>query len=338
MKRIVLSALAVAAIASCTKNEVIPETNELQEITFRTIVGPQTKALGEGQVKYAGEAFYSTAFYLDAPKTWADKFSDAVVYLNDKIIKSGTEWKAVQSYYWPKGGKLTFMSYALLDAANKYMETTPTVISAAKTGVTVADFNVNTYKDYDLLVAKIASDKNANEKVYLTQGVPTLFGHKLCKLAITAQTDKAYTTKTFTIKSILINDLQSTGTYNMTAAGVESWGSYKNPDDVTFYTDGTGMTINNDADNTTKTTITASQSVYLPQNFQDTETITINYTITTGAVVETVSVTKKFSEIFTGNWEMNKMYSINITFGLNEILWDPAQTDWTDGADGSVSL
>lgn len=340
MKKVLFATFVIAAIASCTKNDVIPVENDSLEIKFQTVVGPQTKALGSGQVAYAGNAFYSTAFYLDKAKNWAANSGEAVVYLQDKIIGSGSPktWAADTPYYWPKSGKLTFMSYALLNKSNSYVDAT-SFVTAAKTGLTVSNFNVNTYVDHDLLVATIASDKTANEEVYLTKGVPTLFGHKLCKLVINAQTNAAYSTKEFRITSITINNLQSVGTYTMTAAGVESWSSYGTPANVTFFTG--PVVINNDAENSTKTTITAAQSVYLPQDFQDTETITVNYTITntTGeSFVEEVSVTKKLSEVFTGNWEMNTIYNLDLTFSLNTILWDPAQTEWTNGTNGSMSL
>jgi hypothetical protein len=341
MKKIVFAVLAVAAIASCTKNEVLPVNEESQEITFRTIVGPQTKELGTGQVEYQGNAFYSTAFFLAKGKTWAANSEDAVEYLKDKIIGSGTpkKWKATTSYYWPKGGKLTFMSYALLDASNVYVDATSSIVAAAKTGLTISSFDVNgTYKNHDLLVAAIASDKDANENVYLTEGVPTLFGHKLCKLTITAQTNALYSGKTFTITGITLNKLNHIGTYTMAANGTESWGTPSGNGNVSYFSG--SVTVNNDADNLTVTTIDALQSVFLPQEFEDAETITINYTIKTGSVIENVSVTKKLSEVFGAGakWEMNKIYNINLTFGLQEILWDPAQTDWTDGSDGSVSL
>lgn len=342
MKKIVFAVLAVAAIASCTKNEVLPVTDGPQEITFRTIVGPQTKVLGTGQVKYAGDAFYSTAFFLADDKTWEANSTDAVVYLKDKIIgNNGTPetWKAATSYYWPKGGKLTFMSYALLDASSNYVDATSSIVSATNTGLTTTPFDVNgTYKNHDLLVAAIASDKDANEKVYLTEGVPTLFGHKLCKLAVTAQTNALYSDKTFVITGITLNKLNHIGTYTMAANGTESWGTPSGDGDVSYFSG--SVTVNNDADNSSVTEVSALQSVYLPQDFQDAETITISYTITTGSVIENVSVTKKLSEVFGAGakWEMNKIYNINLTFGLQEILWDPAQTEWTDGTDGSISL
>ena len=341
MKKIVFAVLAVAAIASCTKNEVLPMNDRSQEITFQTIGGPQTKALGAGQVEYQGNAFYSTAFFLAKGKTWAANSEDAEVYLADKIIGSGTpkEWKATTSYYWPKGGKLTFMSYALLDASSDYVDATSSIVSAAKTGLTISSFDVNgTYKNHDLLVAAIASDKDANENVYLTEGVPTLFGHKLCKLTITAQTNALYSDKTFAITGITLNKLNHIGTYTMAANGTESWGTPSGDGNVSYFSG--SVTVNNDADDSSVTEVSALQSVYLPQDFQDAETITISYTITTGSVIENVSVTKKLSEVFGAGakWEMNKIYNIKLTFGLQEILWDPAQTDWTDGSDGSVSL
>lgn len=342
MKKVLFATFVIAAIASCTKNDVIPVENDSLEIKFQTVVGPQTKALDLAtQSEYAGGAFYSTAFYLENAKEWATDSDDAVVYLSDKIIGSGTpkKWAAETPYYWPKSGKLTFMSYAILNSSNEYLDATSTAVTADETnGVTVSGFNVNTtYQNCDLLVAAIASDKTANENIYLTNGVPTLFGHKLCKLAINAQTTEQYSTKKFHITSITINDLQSVGTYNMNPAGVESWSGYGTPADVTFFNG--SVEINNDADDATKTPITAAQSVYIPQNFQDTETITVNYTITTGSFVEEVSVTKELSEVFTaGEWEMNKIYNLDLTFSLNTILWDPAQTEWTNGTGGSMAL
>ena len=341
MKKVLFATFVIAAIASCTKNDVIPVENDSLEIKFQTVVGPQTKALDPAtQTEYAGDAFYSKAFYLDKEKNWATNSGAAVVYLEDKIIGSGDpkKWAATTPYYWPKSGKLTFMSYAILNSSNVYLDATSTAVTADETnGVTVSGFNVNTYKDCDLLVAAIAPDKTANEDIYLTNGVPTLFGHKLCKLVINAQTNTEYSTKEFHITSITINDLQSVGTYQMSPAGAESWSGYSTPADVTFFNG--SVEINNDADNTTKTPITAAQSVYIPQDFQDTETITVNYTITTGSFVENVSVTKKLSEVFTaGFWERNKIYNLDLTFSLNTILWDPAQTEWTNGTGGSMSL
>ena len=343
MKKVLFATFVIATIASCTKNDVIPVENDSLEIKFQTVVGPQTKALG--QVEYAGDAFYSTAFYLDKAKNWAANSGDAVVYLQDKIISSGTPktWAAATPYYWPKNGRLTFMSYALLDDSKKYVDAT-SLVTTANSGLTISSFNVDTYKNYDLLVADIAEDKSANQNVYLTSGVPTLFGHKLCKLVIKAQTAIQYPKQQFHITSITINQLDSQGTYTMTATGTEKWTGHKNPVDVTFFSDpSTPVEVNNDDVETTQTEIPAAQSVYLPQNFQDSETITVNYTITTttpssSSVVETVSVTKKLSDVFTLGWEMNKIYILDLTFALDTILWDPAQTDWTNGANGSMSL
>lgn len=43
---------------------------------------------------------------------------------------------------------------------------------------------------------------------------------------------------------------------------------------------------------------------------------------------EPVTETIKLSEL-TGDWGIGKKYIINITFSLDEILWDPAVEDWT---------
>ena len=56
-------------------------------------------------------------------------------------------------------------------------------------------------------------------------------------------------------------------------------------------------------------------------------------TYTGTPVTETVTVSKKLSEIFTtpASWEAGKKYTLTITLSMNEILWDPAVADWASG-------
>ena len=47
--------------------------------------------------------------------------------------------------------------------------------------------------------------------------------------------------------------------------------------------------------------------------------------------VETVTKTIDLKSIF-GEWKAGKYYTLNITLGLDQILWDPAVEDWTEGS------
>lgn len=91
--------------------------------------------------------------------------------------------------------------------------------------------------------------------------------------------------------------------------------------------------------------------MYIPQTFakgsnaNENAYIEVKYTITTTVAFTTPEgqpSTKEVVEEVTKNiflnpatgtpmfdkWEMGKMYTINLTFTLDEILWDPAVQDW----------
>ena len=89
--------------------------------------------------------------------------------------------------------------------------------------------------------------------------------------------------------------------------------------------------------------------IFVPQRFDDgTGEIEVVYEIITEVatekfVTQTVTKTIKLKELFPtkydnsvpkkvigGGWEMGKKYTINLTFTLDEILWDPAVEDWED--------
>ena len=59
MKKLFLAALAVVAIASCAKNEVAEIENN-DQITFQTVVGPNTKAMINGMA-YSNAADFAAA-------------------------------------------------------------------------------------------------------------------------------------------------------------------------------------------------------------------------------------------------------------------------------------
>ena len=66
---------------------------------------------------------------------------------------------------------------------------------------------------------------------------------------------------------------------------------------------------------------------------------TITTTVGSGSVTETVTKTIQLNTLFKtvtdqndtefpGGWRMGKKYTINLTFTLDEIYWDPAVEEW----------
>lgn len=326
-----MAVMAGVALAGCTKNEPAPSVDAQQEITFMT--APLTKA--DPDVFSTANVFESWAFY--TPTDWATDQSTAVAYgnLSDKLIKwDGTNnkwWNNVgvgaEVFYWPKAGKLTFFSYSL-NSAN----TNDAVKCSTEKGIYVEDYNVNTNKNVDFLVADIAKDKTANESFASLNGVPTLFKHKLSYVVFTIQTTADYTaTKSFKLKSITLKNLAVEADYRQ--LGTEGWSNY-------------GTDAASTPFSSTETTFTnavatphADQSLYMPQIFDADAKVEVVYTVTSGSAVENVTVEKKLSELFTSGWAMGTKYTCAIKVSLNEILWAPAVEKWSPatGADFEIN-
>ncbi len=354
-KAVLLIAAAAAAFAGCSKNEqTVRVADGDRDITF--LVSPLTKTPTASQKDFANaNVFASAAYYIEADASgnianWdygtatdpelfigtEDATFGAIV--GDTIKWDGSAWRSTaRKYYWPKKGKLTFFSWSLNKADLNFPTGSSTWVSCTSNqGVVAMYYDIEENKNVDFMVADIAANKSANENVYYHTGVPTLFRHKLSQVKMTVKEKDTYQDQGvyFTLNSIVFNDLANKGNYTqnpdkMQAGGTKSDQTYTSTDQV--------------VDQTTATDITSvDQYIYLPQTFNDDKTITITYTIgydldgdgvvdkTKGDIVETVTESRKLSDIFGTEWEMGKKYTLDITFALDEILWDPAVQEWED--------
>ena len=368
MKKLFYFAAAAVALAACAKNEVIPvNSGENQEITFN--VAPKTKADpdGYGHNEFGkGNKFASWAYYLGPNKTWKDNSADAKEYISGATISYNTTekvWKADKSYYWPKdGGSLTFFAYSL----NKDDLNFKTVAAGgsnvtchSNTGI-FAHIDLSVDKNVDFLVADPAKDKKSNvdEGKHFVDGVPTLFRHKLSYIIFKVKTDKDYSVagKTLTLKSIKFNNVSYEGQYRDIASTSPaiSAGFTSDKTGAVNYTSGSTESPFSQVITSTNNGISAIDNfLYIPQSFGQGSVanknayIEVKYTITTTVAFTTPEgqpSTKEVVEEVTKNiflnpatgtpmfekWEMGKKYTINLTFTLDEILWDPAVEDWKE--------
>lgn len=198
------------------------------------------------------------------------------------------------------------------------------------------------------MVAKIVADQTANTNpgTYgASEGVPTLFYHVLSSLEIKAKVAASYPNVTFNVKNITLKANSVQGSYTQgVIAGASVFptaGTWAEPSPVVT----ADLQVYNNAGfelNTSEQALAATDADYrilLPHAFKDSELMQITYDIVTTytgtPVTETVTVSKKLSEIFTettpASWEAGKKYTLTITLSMNEILWDPAVAGWTDG-------
>lgn len=337
MKKYFFILAAAAALAACAKNEVTPVlSQENTEIAYN--VAPKTKTLTANQENFAtGNVFASWAFYLPKDQTWAaDKATSQPYIVNSKISHKNGIWKdQTKSYYWPKdGGSLTFLAYSL-NKGDLNLAGTDSHFNCTNTHGINGAIDLAANKNTDFLVAEIAADKTANENQYVFNGVPTLFKHKLSRVACTVKKAAAYADKKFELEEINFLNVATYGSYGQLPTEKFTAGTATN-DQV--YTKAVQEIT------TTAAAVAAEDVViYMPQTFADaTAKIQVKYTVTTtvgGSTPVVENCVKEFSikDKFT-EWAMGKKYTFNITFALDEITWDPAVEKWEDATAADVTI
>ena len=189
MKKVLFFVLAAGvALVACTKNEVKPVEVD-QEITFQAAVNKaSTKAMIDGTSYGTGNTF-GTVAYLEPVGS-----ESASIYINTSEVKFySTYWSTADEYYWPVQGSLSFMSYSPF----KYQESGSTDTELGFTHnynkLSIANYNVASHQETDLMVAEIQKGQKANSTQHgeWQKGVPTIFHHKLSQVvAIKFQTVK----------------------------------------------------------------------------------------------------------------------------------------------------
>lgn len=359
MKKYLLFATAVcAALAACTKNEVKPVELD-QEITYQTIT---TKAASS----FASDRhFTSYAYMLPSGQTWDSEYSSGSAYIADADIyyhntAPNYEWKADNSYYWPKQGSLTFFAWSTY-TPSKASLTGATVSCDKAKGIQVDAFDITQNKNVDFLVAEVAKDKKANETQHedgsghtWKNGVPTVFKHALSKLefyvvTVKGGTEYNYTSDnvTFTVKSIKLKGVNNNLAYS------QDWQSGSTASKHTWTDPTTAVEIDVPvftgeyvATNSATALRPAGEdySIVIPQSFDDDDVLEIIYEIKTefisgSPVTETVTINdKKLSDVYTANWQPGKEYTLTIKLGIDEVLWDPTLDDWTVGTTVDVTI
>ena len=354
------AAAALVTLAACTKTE----TSEPQrEISFE-VANSLTKATG---VKYENGAFGTYA--------WFNNTDDFMV--NEKVDLSGGVWKTVDhTFYWPKTGSISFISYSPFDGTS---DTAGTVPAITKNSITYSGITAGST---DLMYADRATcSSNVNEVTDSDTadsgftGVPTVFRHALAKLSFkikanfityTDPTTNTTTSWEVTVKSAKINGFKSTGDCALALnADGKSWDkpvTTVGTDTYNVWTNLSGTVAEQELVSspivltTTPQDIAAANGYVMPQVLETgIQTITLDVhiktTLSNGKTIEedfnpTVDI-KDISSLKA--WQMNEniVYTISIkptAFASsyddpNDVIitFDPAVADWTN-VDASASI
>lgn len=350
MKKLIVLLSAVAALAACSKNEVVPAVSgENVEISYK--VAPRTKA--DPQTFGTKNVFASWAYYLPSGKwdaNWEVR-KDAKPYIGEEHVGSTISYKdgvwkdQNTSYYWPKGGSLTFFAYSLNSNTLSDQDSHDFFFYCENGkdayGIT-GTIDLTNHTNTDFLVADIASDQTSNKEIYNFNGVPTLFKHKLSRIQFAVKKKEEYKGATITLNSIKFNNVAHAGYYcqfnkenGKDTFTNDYWNEVGTPSSIVYTTTDFPVTSSSDYDPVKETNET--HYIYIPQNFEkdvtapnEIATIEVKYTVTfKEGISETYIKTLNVKDIFP-RWEVGKRYTFNLMFSLNEIHYAPAVGDWED--------
>lgn len=338
---------------SCTKVEQAESAQA--QISYNVVQYTQTKAAGEYPTNVP---FVSSAFYLEDGKTWAANRSEAKPYIENAIISydvTRTNWRdADHSYYWPRAGKLTFFSYSP-QAIKDYTQID------RNSGITITDWDVNSHKDVDIMIADVQTDQTANQNVGTYTGVPTIFRHALSKISgFTFNLHKDYYTASkieFLLNSIVIKNMPQRGSYSNTMPSKSNIGAWNKAAEgvysYTWYSNDSGTII--PYSESTPLAIPAnglssfSELYLLPQLYpaDGGPSLEITYTKRTyglyGSYTDSqITASVSFYDLFASTGHrlvINRNLTFNIVFNIdsNLITWAPDQQDW-DGSDFKIDF
>ena len=273
-----IAALAIAALASCSKSV---EEGIRSEIVFQVArhKGVTTKA-DDYKDNYQAVPFGAYAWYKGVSASDNTEFMK-----NQKVSFSDPVWKPEgTTYYWPKSGSIDFICYSpyTADGSNAPL---PTI---TEDGISYPAWNVGAHPDVDVMYAdKITGLKN-NTTTYFYNGVPTLFHHALAKvsfqikqsyMSVTSDTGDI-TSWVITVSDIVLTDILTSGSLNLTLNPDGTW----NKPSVWDSTGGTKEDIDLLDSNITldgSNQGLVSDLMILPQSLTDGQKVTITVTIET---------------------------------------------------------
>ena len=294
----VFAAVTIAALASCTKSEVV-YNQEQQEIGFRQFTGAMTKADPSTTALPTGTSM-GVFSYLNGTQT--------AYFENAKFVnKSGTtKWGGEDPRYWPLQGTLDFVLYAPHQASGATYTPSTKVLNVTIADNSTAQTDYLYGKDFYVNTAKPATPSN---------GVPVVLKHALSKVTIAAKANEA---SIFTVSSIKLMQTIQEGSYTVTYN--TTWDDFTS--EVTGSPTATKKDIeyvSSDWNLTTDFSINTASKLVVPSAQTS---IVLTYKMKGSETPLTATVN------LTGTWDTGKHYTYNLTLTADEILFVPEVQDW----------
>ncbi len=324
---------AVVAFSSCAKEELlqIEDDSINTEITFQ--VAPVTKSAADSFSSTS--VFETNAYYLTSDSKWSTSAADGVEYIHMNTVSwENNAWRLERSCNWPKaGGNLTFYSWTLNRDNLDFNPASDALVSIDPVkGVCLNHFDISLDGDMDFMVATAAQNKTEST----SSSVTTQFKHQLSRVKMTARTSADYSReKEISITSIVLKGIAKEADYQQSRCENGIW-SEINQWTVTETEDAVYGDYSSDPQIITSEakSLSSERMMFIPQSFTEgSEYLQVSYTIKDiySGLVEDVTEHISLASITDDCGFVNgKLYSMNITIGLDSIHWDPSVGDWED--------
>ena len=323
MKKLVLAALAIAAMAACTKSNV--QYEQPGEIAFQPVAQKATKAAVVGAGYPRDEAYnFNVWAWWGAPNAEAEDVSQFTKPYIDKgefKYKSGNSWSGVQTYYWPTTGSLFFAGYSPADAEGNFdydLQTKTLIV-----GGYVQSTELSEMKD---LMWFEATDKSHDNND--THGVPVEFKHALSWLTFKFKIAEG-NEPMWTVKKVTLTDIKTKAQFTAQKEGDSKvWSNHKVGGNIDVYN---GSRLVN-TDGFSAETV-GQEVIVIPQSCAfDAVKLVIDFeqkTYVNGVVIpHTKTLALTGAGINYDKWEPGKHYTYTITFKGEEILIAPIVDEW----------
>ncbi|MEE0235051.1 MAG: fimbrillin family protein [Bacteroidales bacterium] len=350
MKKLVFAALAIAAMAACTKSNV--QYEQPGEIAFQPVAQKATKATTSvGNAYPEAEKFNVWAWWVSAEAGHADYPTSRDGYT--EYIKEGTFAKKENTwggwdllgnkskpYYWPTTGSLFFAGYSPATAQGAYDYSLETQ-TLSIVGYTQSHYRSETT---DLMWFDV-TQKSYDQNDAASNGVPVEFRHALSWLTFKFNLKDENTEKLWTIKNAELQNIETKANFTAKLDQNPIWTVLETSENITVFdgehlleysSDGTVLEGNGVASAMTGDVLVIPQSCAAAEVDASGKVtkaaeaqLVITYDLSTqaGTKLENQTVTLPVNTIG-DKWLDGKHYIYTIIFGANEILIAPTVADW----------
>lgn len=336
-KNLLILAVAAAALASCSSDEVVSKNTSLtgndiqqKEISISPLAKPSTRS-SETTTAIDGATYPNNLIMQVAAYAFpnpASTWSAGAYFGKTPFDGTGSIWTGDPKRYWPlTDAYVSFLAVAGVETADI------TFGDPSGSAASVTYDAASSTGKFDLIYSgKQEHVAQSGNSLTYPDDVDMVFKHALSWLQFNVKAASSDYASRIKVSQIVINDATQTGSFAITNTGYNTVGD-PTPTGVWTPDAAAAYTVN---DNATVTLTNANQSLgtalLVPNPAGNSFTsFTIYYTI------DDVAFTFNYTPASLTLAQATK-YIYDITFTLTEIIIDPEVQDWTNGATTNVDI